>query len=333
MWSSVLDQAQSLAIIDEFGQFLGAASGGSDASTMKNGVLTGVMELYGRLDDIAITPQFSTVNLSARQREDAKRKMIERPALSIVGLTTPNEWYGALKSSRVSSGFLNRWLVLEVDSPRGDLADVAETDPPPSVIAWIRQLLAPHSDLDLPNRPLHIPSAKLLTILTPATQAFKAFKRECNALADTLENENLGELPMRAAEQAMRLALVAALAINPQATVIDEPESEWAIQVTRYQLERLVPSVRERMADSPIHALRNHFLSALRESGSKGLTGRELARHPVFRGVAKRERDDTVQWAIDAGYVGWGDIEQGPQGGRPRQALRVSAVMATTEAA
>lgn len=330
VWSSVLQQPQSLAVIDEFGQFLGAASGGSEGAAMKNGVLTAIMELFGRLDDIALTPQFATLTLSQKQKKAAERKAIERPALSVVGLTTPNEWYDSLKGNRVSSGFLNRFLVLEANVPRGDLADVDDVPPPAAVVDWVRALLAPHCDLDTPNRAEHIPPPRRLTVTPEAMHAFRAFKRECNARADVLEAEKLGELPMRAAEQAMRLALIAALATDPSATQIAPQDAQWGVSVASYQLARLIPAVHERLSDNPIHALRNRFLTALREAAGKGLTGRELARCAVFRGTSKRDRDETIQWVQEAGFAAWGEVQTA---GRPRLALTLLSHVAHEEAA
>lgn len=333
VWSSVYQQPQSVAILDEIGQFLGAATGGSDGASMKNGVLTALMELYGRVDDTAITPQFSTLTLTDKQRKAAERKQIERPALSVVGLTTPDEWYDSLKSNRISSGFLNRFLVMESDAGLGDLGEHgAAVDVPAAVSEWVRQLLTPQSTLDTLQRPANIPAARALSISGDAFALFTQFKRECNRRADRLVADRLGELPVRANEQAMRLALIAALARDPAAVAVELLDAEWAVQCVSYLLGLLIEKVQERLSDSPIHALRNRLLTQLREAGAKGLTLREMMRGPVFRGVDKRNRDETIQWAQEAGHAGWSDIPQdGP--GRPRQALCILAIPSTAEAA
>jgi hypothetical protein len=333
VWSSVCGQPQSLAIVDEFGQFLNAATGGSDGAAMKNGVLTALMELFSRVDDIAITPQFSTLTMSDKQKKSADRKSIERPGMSVIGLTTPNEWYDSLKGNRISSGFLNRFLVLETQVARGDLADVTDCEPPASVVAWIQQMLAPRGDLDRIGRMTEIPAPARLSIAPDADRAFKAFKRECNTRADVLEKEKLGELPMRAGEQAMRLALVAALAEDPAATMVEERHAAWGVAVAGYQLQQLIPAVQERLSDSPVHALRNRFLEALREAGERGLTLREITRSRVFRGVARRDREETVQWVQEAGFAGWSEMGAGEKGGRTRNALVVAQPTLSEEAA
>ena len=91
--------------------------------------------------------------------------------------------------------------------------------------------------------------------------------------------------------------------------------------------------MQERLSDSPVHALRNRFLEALREAGARGLTLREITRSRVFRGVVKRDREETIQWVQEAGFAGWCDLGASEKGGRSRTALAVSAITLSDEAA
>jgi hypothetical protein len=330
VWSSVLQTPQSLAVIDEFGQFLGAASGGTDGATMKNGVLTVLMELYGRVDDVAITPQFSTLALSDKQRKGMDRKEIERPALSLIGLTTPDEWYDSLKANRISSGFLNRFLVLQPDVARGDDPPRADIEVPHDVVQWGATLLETRGDLDQRQRVTEIPHPRRLLVGPEALTHFLDFKRECNRRADRLDAERLGELPVRAAEQALRLALIAALAENPKAALVEASHVQWGVSVSAYLLDQLIPQIQARMADNPVHARRNKMVTVLREAGDKGVTLREIAR--LLRSVSKRDREEDIQWVQEAGFAGWADIPQSGVG-RPRRALVIMSIPSTEEAA
>ncbi len=325
VFSGLLQSPQQIAVLDEFGQFLAGASGGSDGASMRDGVLTQLMELYGRLHGRAQSPQYATLTMSPKQQAAAKRKLVDRPALTVVALTTPAMFYGALKSSRVASGFLNRFCVLEADAARGDFVMPAMDPVPDAVAQWARQLVAPSGDLDLLTRCTDIPDARRLTITADAHALFVAFRRECNKRADALEVELLGELPMRAAEQGMRLALIAALADDPTAHRVNSAAATWGIDVSRHLLGRLIPAVQERMADSPLAMLRKSFLQAVRAAGDRGLTQYELNRSPVFRGSTRRERDDVVAWAVETGTVRWTVLPSLGQAGRPRRVLTASA--------
>jgi len=332
VWATVYQQPQSLAIIDEFGQFMGSASGGGDTASMKNGVLTGVMELFGRVHDTAVTPQYATTHHTAKQREDSDRKVIERPALSLLAMTTPDEWYGALKATRISSGFLNRFLVLESDATRGDLAFADVEAPSAELCEWAQTLLAPRGNLDTCTNPTMVPDPVRLGFTDEANDAFTNFRRQCNARADSLDKERLGVLPMRANEQAMRLALVSALARNPAATMVDEVDAAWGIRVSDYLIGLLVPAIQNRLADGDTHALHNALLQELREKGGRGMTATELQRARSLRNAKKHEREYAIQWVQQAEYAAWGDVPH-KGAGAPRYALIIQAIKATEDAA
>jgi hypothetical protein len=333
VFSGLLQAPQQVAVLDEFGQFLAGASGASDGATMKDGVLTQLMELYGRLHGRAQSPQYATLTMSPKQLDSAKRKFVDRPALTMVGLTTPAMFYGALKSARVASGFLNRFLVIEPAVARGDFALPALDAVPDAVTEWAAQLLRPRGDLDLLTRCTELPDSLRLTIDADAQAAFVAWRRDCNRRADQLEAELLGELPMRAAEQAMRLALVATLALDPTARRIGLQAASWGVDVARALLDRLVPAVQERMADSPLALLRKQFLAAVRVAGERGISERDLRRASLFAGVPRRERDDCVAWALETRHVEWTIRGTTSAGGRPTRVLKVLAEPSHEEAA
>lgn len=333
VFSGLLIAPQQCAVLDEFGHFLEAASSKGDASTMKDGVLRELMELYGRLNGRAHSPQFATLSLSAKQTEETKRKVIDRPAQTLVGLTTPAKWYGSLRSIRVADGFLNRLCVIETDVERKDYA-IPSLDPvPTSVQDWARQLLAPTCELDSLTRIANIPDPVRLAITPDAHVLFTAFRRDCNRLADRLEADLLGELPMRAAEQAMRLALIASLADDPTRRHVGASAADWGVAVASSLLNKLVPAVKARMADSALAALRKGFVVEIAARGEQGMTEREIKRHALFSGVTRRDREEIIGWALEAHYVTWG-VRTHDGAGRPARVLRKSdAILSPEEAA
>lgn len=332
LFSAIFDAPQSIAIVDEFGQFLESASGKGEAAAMKDTMLTTMMEIWGRAAGTLQTTQYATLSLSEKQKQSVKRRFIDRPSLTFAGLSTPHEFYGALKSRRVTSGFLNRFITLEHDLPRQPFSMKALGDPPSDVLAWAAQLLAMRSDLDSLSRPTNIPSAKVLTFPDQSRRIFAAFDEDCMAEADRLESDQLGELPMRAAEQAMRLALVASLADNPDAGLVGPEFATWGVDVARWALFQLIPSVQQRMADTPIHDLRNRFLAFVREAGERGVSEYELKRARLFAGISRADRKETVDWALEARHVTW-TTRMHAGAGRPTRVIQFSQNFTNHEAA
>ena len=333
VFSGLLQAPQQCAVLDEFGHFLEAASSKGDASSMKDGVLREMMELYGRLGGRAHSPQFATLTLSNSQQDAAKRKVIDRPAQTLVGLTTPQKWYGSLRSIRVADGFLNRLCVIEADVPRGDYA-IPSFDAVPTVVTdWAAQILAPSCELDTLTRLTNIPDPVRLTMTPDAHALYTAFRRDCNRLADALEKELLGELPMRAAEQAMRLGLIAALADDPTARTVQTSHADWGVSVASFLLHQLVQSVSARMADSPLAALRKQFVHEIAARGDAGMTEREMKRHAMFSGVTRRDRDEIIGWALEAHYVVWAIRTHTGAGRRARILRKSDAILSHDEVA
>lgn len=322
VFSGLLSAPQQLAVIDEMGQWLEASSGHGESARMKDTVNTELMQLFSRVHSTVRMPQYATASLSPKQAEAFAKKVVDRPGLTLVGLTTPGMWFSALKSSRVVSGYMNRFLVINAEQvPRGDHQQPSVHRIPDAVTGWARAMLSPRGDLDLIQRLTELPPAYRLSVTAEAQAAYLAFGRDCNAWADNLDAEGLGELPMRAGEQAMRLGLIAALAEDPTAHRVTASHAEWAIACLQYSLSEFVTQVHSRMADTPLHAMRKAFLSLVRAAGDRGLTQYEIARCSALQGVSRRDRDDVVAWAQETGDAAMILIPSGPLGGRPRRAL------------
>jgi hypothetical protein len=322
VFSGLLSAPQQLAVIDEMGQWLEASSGNGESARMKDTVNTELMQLFSRLHSTVRMPQYATASLSAKQAEALARKVVERPGLTLVGLTTPGMWFGALKSARVVSGYMNRFLVINAEHvPRGDHQMPHGSRLPDHLAGWAKSLLLPRGDLDLIGRLTELPPAHRIAVTADAQAAYLAFGRDCNAWADQLDREGLGELPMRAAEQAMRLGLIAALADDPTTARVEVRHADWAIRCLQYSLSEFVAQVHSRMADTPLHAMRKAFLALIRAAGDRGLTQAEIARCSALQGVSRRDRDDAVAWVQETHDAAMVLLTHGPAGGRPRRAL------------
>jgi hypothetical protein len=71
--------------------------------------------------------------------------VIQRPAITLLAMTTPSSFYDAMRSARIQDGFLNRFLIAEHTAPRSPPASGRISRCRRTVIAWVQQLLAPHS--------------------------------------------------------------------------------------------------------------------------------------------------------------------------------------------
>lgn len=318
VYSALLERPQHLAIIDEFGRYMEAASGGRDVHRAE--ALTMLMEVFGRAHASLTTPQFSTMTLRKSHAKDVKSRVISRPAITLLGLTTPDTFYGALSSTRVLDGFLNRILVAEYTGPRIPMRDYHPVGVPLHVVNWIQQLLQPHGNLDLTTRAEQVGDARTVGFTSQALTRSREFERDMLRLANDLDRENLGDMPIRSHEMALRLSLILALSHDAEAPEISGELLDWACRYVTHYLHQTIAALRSRLADSDTERHRNTVLEAIRLAGPRGLTTRELHRTRGIVAIRKHDRDAALESLLTAELVAWTEIpHDGP--GRPRHAL------------
>jgi hypothetical protein len=318
VFSALLRKPAHLAIVDEFGKYMEAAAREFDnfrADTIKQ-----LMEAFGRVHGDMSTPQFSTMTMSATAANELEPKIIQRPAITLLAMTTPGSFYDAMRSSRIQDGFLNRFLIAEHASPREEAREFVDAEVPPAVIAWIQQMLAPHSNLDLGTQLDAISDAAVVDFTPDALRRTKTFEREMLALADRLDREGLGDMPIRSREIAMRLALVCTLSDTPDTPMITTDIVDWCIEYVTFFLHQTLAALRTRVADSATERTRNQILAIVRNAGWRGITKRELDRDKAFYGIPVRDRQDAIASLQSAELIGWGSVAASDLGGRPRHA-------------
>lgn len=319
VFSALLRKPQHLTIIDEFGKYLEAASATRDS--FRADALTQLMEAFGRLHGDMATPQFSTMTLSPKAQADHEPRIIARPAITLLALTTPSTFYSTMSSTRVLDGFLNRFLVVEHDGPRAPMSEWKDVPVPETVAQWIVQMLAPLGNVDTGGQIDHIPDPILVPLSEPALERSKLFEREMLHLAEQLEPDGLGDMPIRAREIALRLALICGLADTPDTPMVTSDVFDWSASYVRFFLLQTVRKLRERVADSATERVRNAILTAVRSAGDRGVTNRELHRGKAFITISRRERVEAIESLLEAELIAWADLPPGEAGGRPRRAL------------
>lgn len=294
--STLAKQPSHIAIIDEFGKTLEAASikhGARAASAMK-----ALMEAWGRCDGVMRPQGFSTFGMSAADEQRIDEKTVRNPALTLLGMTTPESFFESIGSAAARDGFLNRFLIVESDIGRQAGRTVNPVEIPEQIITWARQIadanpLAGGSPMAAP---------RIVPFSPASSRLFKAFEQECINLMDAHDDDGMAEMFGRTTEIAMRIALVAACACD--ADQIEAEHAQCAIDYARQHAVRIVDRLATAVADSEFQGLQNQVLDVLRAAGPKGLTEREINHYSrKFRAVDKRAKInvlDTLAYTGDA---------------------------------
>ena len=294
--SALIDKPAQFSVLDEFGKMLQSASiaqNFADRNTLK-----ALMEVWGRADGVLRPVAYSTAGLSSRQAEDLGKRLVRKPSLALLAMSTPETLFGGLTTSAINDGFLNRFLMVHSDAARQLARTVEDIAPPTDVIEWMQlvhsacveggnmaSLAVPH-DME--------PTPIVLVFDAGALRVFSEMERAVHQRMNELDAEGTSEMLTRVTEMAMRIALIVAVSCGHAAVL--RQDAQWACDYVLCHAERNLTHLRDKLADGPFDQLCKDVLRLIRASGERGMTERDLnkASRP-WRSAAQRIREDAFR--------------------------------------
>lgn len=333
VFSAAMNQPCHLAIIDELGAMLGNAK--ATGNYQKRQAMDALTQAWGVLHGSLRPLGYSTMTLNAQQRAELGSRVIHRPAISLLGMTTPRTFYGALTEQAIEGGFLNRLLIVESHLGRQMSRPAEPLEVPDSVIEWCQAARLPAASGNLSHiDPAHdqVPVPRVVDFTADARTLFEAYEAECLGTMDDLESEGLAELQGRSVEKALRIALILAVSDNVAAPRIRDTHAAWAIQYVRHYTAQTVDAVRRHMHGSQFAQWRAEIMEIIRRGGERGRTERELAQYSrTFAGLEPRLRKSVFDSLKQDGHLEFVQVKTTGGRGRARQAW--VAIEAEDEAA
>ena len=312
-----------ITIMDEFGKRL-EAIGASTNTNREDGIQT-LMEAWGRCHGTLRPDNYSLMNVQEQYKEMMMSRVTHKPAITLVGLSVPKNFYKALNGGRIADGFLNRFVVVESTEPRrvGELKKYKS--PPTSIVNWVnyvRRSRGGMNDLSRDNAELDLDQI-ILNFDRESEEILQDFAREIVKRQDILEKDNLEPLLSRSKEKAMRLSLLCTLASNADARAITGDVTRWAVDFIRYYDLLFIEACRDKVASSATESKIKQVLSFIRSRNGEGISKREVDRHELFRSMKSYEVKEIIERLKNAGEIQEVEIKVG---GKGRPAKRFVAV-------
>ena len=315
---SALFQAPAhLSIQDEIGAMLGNLK--SDAAHHGRSAQRQLIELFGMLDGTA-RPKAYSHNGLRQDQIDATKRVVQCPAVSMLGMTTPRTLYKAMTEESIEGGFLGRLIVITTDIGRMMPRAPSDEPVPASVVDWINAVRNVGGGNLARVEPLagEMPALISVPICQSAQEIFDRYTRETMHSADALEDEGMAELEVRSVEKAMRIALILAVARDPVAPVVIEEDAEWAVQFIAHWTARTVSDVRTHMHGSEFASWQAEVLRVIKRGSAKGRTEAELPRYSrTWTGLDLRQRKTVLDALSSGGLIALVEMKTG---GRARKA-------------
>ncbi|MFA5630305.1 MAG: bifunctional DNA primase/polymerase [Porticoccaceae bacterium] len=315
VYSTLMRSPAHIVTIDEMGKLLKLSRSTGQAN--HEAALDKLVEAFGKLNGVMVVPNYSEMTLKKSERNNIVRT-IHFPAITLLGATTPDTFYGNLSSDMVKDGFLGRCMVIESKRPRQRTQFVQPLPPPEHIVEWCK---AVHVSGAVQGDLAAVSLADVEPRLIEITLDEDVFD-ELQVIEDDLMSkkdwaEGLGGLDVligRTVEKALRLSLIAAKARDMHTTNITLDDFKWAYEYVSFYDLNLVTAVSSNQAENQYAADMNKMLdyirNAKRYAGDKkfsaacnagGLPNGKLQK--LMRGTRARDLAEMIQSALDSGDI------------------------------
>jgi hypothetical protein len=307
--SALHDKPAHITIVDEFG--LKIANSRKKGNATSASALSAVMEASTKCHSSISSTAAGTRGLS---RADAARMQmtIVNPGLSVVAMSTKTSMIEALTSDDITSGFLNRWVIMVnptvADKP--DYSRFFDAQPsyplPESVRNWVDTYCPIATRVGGATAEVEDPSvdaeAEIIPFSKPAQALVIKYLDDIEQMKDGVF-ASAPEMTKRMNESAMRLSLIIALSDGKK--TIGTEHFAWARDfITSHQIAafRVLAS---QLAGTEFGKLRNSLLDFIRfrNDGHK-VSRQDLGRScRAWKESPKHLRDSAIAVLIEDGLI------------------------------
>ena len=290
-------------VIDEFGDKLSEAQN-SRNSLMADG-FSSLKDLYSDCHGIYLKQAMAD---TGRQSRNAEKDII-KPCLSMVGISTPDQYKEALDKRSLEGGFINRLITVDASQDQV-INNLGKIQPPPE---WLKSHVKQFYDLRNQGDLGH--GAGAITFVDIANEAFEAepdlieipfsdaaAKRiiEIDNLVSLRsgDDELIANLTVRWLEQAMRMALALTMLDNPKAKEINVDMLNWCWEFVSHHGDKFIKAHREQ-PQNQFEKDCNEILKAIRKASPQGLTKNQLGQIKRFKSLGGEQRKDIIKVLVD----------------------------------
>ena len=288
--STCMMKPRHISICDEMGRNLAAAKmAGGDKNL--HGANTKLMEAIGQCGTALSPRNYSTIGMK-RDQADAIQKPIMNPAITILSMSTPITFYESIDYRAIMDGFIGRFIISVSDVERDIRRRTAKIDVPESIKNWIAAISARAKHKEVPELPNEQPPIVTLQITNDAFEKYNEAQKYFLDQSRSLEELKIADANNRAPEFVLRVALIVALARNPQAEFVEVADVQWSFDYLRSCVDRVVSDLKRTISGSDFEANKKDALSTLRKIAPSGMSLRDMnKKQPFAKWNAKQRKE------------------------------------------
>jgi hypothetical protein len=315
--STLKHKPRHICIQDEMGKQLQHAM--SSKNSQKDAAYTMIMEAFGRQAGFLSSDAYSTLSAKRGDEVEDTSVTIDRPAMVIVGISTPSTLYKAVNTESIASGYLPRFLIVESNSDR-TVSRWIETDVqvPDELKDWCAYCAGMTGESGNLSAFINPPEPVTIEFDSSCRSVLEEYERKIIEIQNGLDQYGIAELWGRVKEIAQRIALIVAVSCESD-TILPE-HLKWSIAYTTKHFHHTTTRIREVVSNSDYESTCKEVLGIIRKSGLKGSTQREIYRaSPLIRALTPKDADAVMAILRDSYGVEMAAISHSGAG-RPRMA-------------
>jgi hypothetical protein len=285
-----------VAVLDEFGITLQSVnSKKSDAAAAS--IRKFLLAVYDQSDGVFDGRVYAS---SDTKKDDSP---IVGPALTVLGMTTPDTLFKGISSDSVMDGFLNRFIFVEAGDPAGEIKppDIdANTKAPRALVTAIQKAVSdfPKSSgtaLVAPKYIVPFEGGK-------GSPAHRAWEQVFLWQHDRRWSQTERDINGRCAENTIRLATVRAISRCPSSPSVSVEDVQWGWAIVHKSVSIIDEGVRN-MTESDPEALRKAIVDALRGARNGELYRSRLMKRSGVKKASMNEYQAAMAWLYASGEV------------------------------
>lgn len=307
---SLEGQPLQISFFEEIGLRLQEASAANTRS-LARGTFRKLLDIFSSCHSFSVSEEYA----------DKSVHRVDRPALTMVGLTTPRALTEAISESLIEQGFVNRILPFisrEDRRPMPLRIQSSEEKVPEMVVKWIQGIFL-QGNLVEAGVPV-CPDEKDEIILTFTTEALEKLNQidiEIVEKSNTLEKVRLDDMLSRNREIAMRISVVAAA--MDSATEINVKYVEWAWSLVSYLYDQYISEIRRHVSGSEYEKAKLEALEALRSATKDGgIRPADMGKGRPWSKWQKKMRSEILTELQESGLAEKITVRTGKKG-KPKQ--------------
>lgn len=291
MLRGLMNNSSQLLMLDEFGLLMQALSDPKAPHHIRM-ISKAMMSLYSDSN--------SVYNHGDYADEKAKPIKIICPNLCIYGTTTQSSYLPSLRKSAIESGELNRFIVIPSTQTLDPKRHIPEEGDHAALYEWWNQFspTAKSSLGTLVNSATIVPAAKEVRWGECEDLRFELLKEQTGLCTSA---DPLRALWSRLYENTIKIAMIFAIARNPDDPEFIEEDFRFAYSMVRYSIEYMMSLADLGMAETPHEANLNEVTRAIQSFGIDGVPRSFLFRK--LRKYRKKELDEIIGGMLEDGSI------------------------------